>query len=221
MRIEENEASGESVLLGPGDALADVPRSHLHLLTTPLVEAFADPATYFADIATRCSFPEMKRWLLALLEKPRWELQLHQGYDEDWTAAGFYWSSKKVRGATISLPVGTVSGFPDTLQDYYALVDVVDWMGFGTVGQFSGARNHETLADTYQLDFQPRSIDPSAAHVMGASPCGNLLIWTRDGKGGWIDHETGDIKIIGTIEATIDSVYRALNANQCPDIDVL
>jgi hypothetical protein len=220
MRVEENEASGESVLLGAGDSLDDIPKSHSHLLTAPLIEAFADPIAYFANIAARCPFPEMKRWILALVAKPRWELRLHLDCESEWGTAGYYWSSKVVRSATIGLPVEPIGDFPNAIQCYYTLVDFVDWMGFGCLGGLSSASDQPSLADTYQLDYTRASIDPTTAFVCGVSPCGNVLIWTPDDVGGWVDHETGNIKIIGTIEATINSVYRTLNANKCPDIEI-
>jgi hypothetical protein len=46
-----------------------------------------------------------------------------------------------------------------------------------------------------------------------------MLIYTEDGRGGWLCHENGKIHLLGTIEDTILWVYGELLANRCPDFD--
>src|SRR5687768_16906447 len=104
MRREENEAGGQSICLSPGDRLAEVPPPHRRLITPAIRAAFADPPRYFRHVADRCPFPTMAAWLRALLAEGAWELRLHQGYSDDYAAAGFDWSSAALRGAMITPP---------------------------------------------------------------------------------------------------------------------
>jgi hypothetical protein len=92
-------------------------------------------------------------------------------------------------------------------------------MGFGCAGGLSRAGEHEALNQTYQLEFYGADIDPADAFVWGVSPCGDILIWSRDNRGAWVSHETGHIQLLGTIEDSIDCVFRSLNANECPEYD--
>lgn len=216
MKIEDNEDGGTSVILEEGDDLASVPDSHAYLITPQLREAFSDPVGRFCKIAECCPFPEMARWLRTLLETPRWQLELNQGDPQEYASAGYYWASQYVRSATIDLPGGTLPKFPKTLVDYYSLVDAVDWMGFGCAGGLAGAGGHAPLR-AFPYDWQ--DIDADEVSVWGYSPCGDMIIWTADGRGGWLSHETGRMQLLGTIEELIDWVYAKLSANECPEYD--
>ena len=46
-----------------------------------------------------------------------------------------------------------------------------------------------------------------------------MLVYTKDGRGGWCCHENGKVHLLGTIEDTINWVYGELLAGRCPDFD--
>ncbi len=219
MYTEDNDGGGKSVILIAGDSLKKVPKSHRMLITAPLREAFADPTGYFCEIADRCPFPTMAVWLKALIEEEEWELVLHRGVPESWTAAGIRWWSDRVRSAVITPSDGQVStSLPPALGRYSALVDDVSWMPFGLAGGLYGVGDRMPLTDFYYT-YQGAPIDPSRTFVLGSSFCGDMLIYTEDGRGGWLCHENGKIHLLGTIEETIEWVYGELQADRCPEFD--
>lgn len=219
MQIEENEAGGKTINLVAGDDLTKVPQSHRHLITTPIREAFVDPPAYFKGIAKRCRFPAMARWLGALLAANQWELHLNQGDPKQWTLAGFDWSSDQVRGATIALPSDcNLDGYPAALKEYYSLVDEVHWIRFGRSGGLEGAGG-STPMSTFAFNKDESAVDPDTAFLWGSSPCGDMLFYTTDDRGGWFCHENGHFHLLGTVAETIDWVYSELLANRCPEYD--
>ena len=218
MDIEENEGGGTSVLLVEGDDLASVPDSHMHLLSPQLRDAFRDPVSRFRDIAERCPFPEMARWLNALIDDPFWILELNQGDPQQFTSAGFYWLSETVRSASIDLPSDARYDYPPALADYYSLVGRVDWTGFGCAGGLDGAGRHTPLR-TFPYKYHGAEVNPDDVFVWGWSPCGDMIIWSKDGRGGWMSHETGHIHMLGTIEDLINWLFAKLVADECPEYD--
>jgi hypothetical protein len=219
MDIVDNDGDGKSVILVTGDRLDMVPKSHRNLLTPAIRKAFSNPTQYFGRIASRCPFSQMARWLKRLLADDDWELQLHRGIPKKWTMTGFLWCSERVRSAIIGTPSETDLGhYPKVLQRYYALVNQVQWMPFGCSGGLDGA-GHATPLSEIGMDIHAVEVDPLRTFIWGTSPCGDMLIYTQDGRGGWLCHENGHIHLLGTIEATIDWVYGELLADQCPDYD--
>lgn len=219
MNVEENEGGGMTVILCDGDDLRKVPKSHRQLITAAIREAFANPAEYFDHIAKCCPFRKMSRWLKTLVTKGDWELELNRRSPKEWTLAGFNWYSEKVRGATIGLPDNTnLQIAPDALQSYYALVGAVHWNAFGCAGGLYGASEHTPLT-AFAYDYCGDEVDPGETLAWGSSECGDMLIYTSDGRGGWLCHENGHIHLLGTIEETINWVYAELMASRTPQYD--
>lgn len=229
MRIEANEASGETVILSHGDNLADVPESHQWLITPEMEEAFAAPIEYFQSTADRCPFPKMKAWLVESLARREWELQLHLGpYPDDYpdyNLCGFEWQSESVRTAVIELPRPfDLSDFPEDLQAYWSLVNKVHWNGFGCAGGLSGCTSrwngpdtlHPTLSQFFE-DWRGDELNPDETHVWGSSPCGDMVIYVRDGRGGWAEHGEHIVRLLGSIGDTIDHIYGKLMAGESPE----
>ena len=50
-------------------------------------------------------------------------------------------------------------------------------------------------------------IDFDETFIWGDSPCGNMLIWTSDGRAGWYNLGSHDIEILGSIGDTINWVF--------------
>src|SRR5262249_14225970 len=151
--------------------------------------------------AAACPFPKMALWLRALVQTNRWELLLERdpGSDKRIAMAWFEWQSDEVRGANIS-PAGerNLAGYPHALRTYYSLVDSVYWIGFGYKVGLEGAGRHLSLA-AMELDYHGDAVDPRSASVFGSSMCGDMLIFTLDGRGGWLNLHTHEIRLIGTI----------------------
>ena len=218
MEVRNNEAGGQSVVLFAGDNLRKVPRSHRHLLTPPVRGALADPAAHFRQVADRCRFEAMARWLRALLAEGRWRLELHLGYDGQSEAAGFYWSADAVRSAMVAPAAGAdLTTYPPVLRHYFSLVNTVDWMGFGAGGNLSGADNHHHPLTAHRLDYHGAAVDLDSTFVWGTSSSGNLLIYTADGRGGWVNLGSHQVQLLGTIGDTIDWLYSELLAGRGPE----
>ena len=220
MEVTDNEAGGQSVLLVAGDSLRKVPRSHRHLLTPPIREAFADPAAHFRNVADRCRFETMARWLRALLAGRRWRLELHLGYGRS-EAAGFYWFSDAVRPAVVApAAAGTdLTAYPPDLRHYFSLVDVVDWMGFGVGGKLSGAEDHHPPLTAYRLGYHGAAVDLESTFAWGTSSSGNMVVYTADGRGGWVNLRSHQVRLLGTIGNTIDWLCSELLAGRGPEWD--
>ena len=48
-----------------------------------------------------------------------------------------------------------------------------------------------------------------------------MIVYTADGRGGWLCHENGEIRLLGSVLDTIDWVYGELLADRCPDFFVV
>jgi len=220
MLVEKNEAGGKSVFLSAGDSLAKIPKTHRDLLTPRIQEVFADPEEHFRRVADACPFSKMAAWLRALMSEGAWVLALHRGKPATWTEAGFLWFSESVYGAEITPAKEEIpSTIPSVLRKYYSLVDGVRWMDFGSAGGLNGCGEHTPLTEFSHYKFHGADIDPAKAFIFGWSPCGDMLIYTTDDRGGWVCHENGKVHLLGTIKDTIQWVYAELLANRCPEFD--
>jgi hypothetical protein len=237
MRIEENAGGGETVLLQRGDNLALVPASHLDLISPKIRDAFADPVRYFRDIAGRSKFSALSRWINALTAEPQWELELNRGgYEQpaweleldcgdsdaecfNWTMVGFRWHSNSVTGALIGIPdERELSRYPATLARYYSLVDVVHWSIFGGAGGLEGAGDHDSIREFAHL-FPNPACCPTDVSVLGSSGCGDRLIYSQDGRGGWLCHEHGLVHWLGSIADLIEWIFSELLSKRQPEYD--
>lgn len=218
MEQVENEAGGTSVLLDEGDDLRKVPRSHRHLLTDALRAAFPDPVGYFAGIARRCPFPKMRRWLKALVAEGSWQLQLHQGWPEEWNLAGFKWRSQKVGSAVVGLPSGAeLAALCPALHRYYELVGEVHWDSFEMGGGLGDGSGYETPMTAFQFIWTGDKLDLETTYCWGTGTNGEMLVYTRDGRAGWVD--MGNVHMLGTVEEGIDWIYGRLLAKRLPQFD--
>ncbi|AGA25022.1 hypothetical protein [Singulisphaera acidiphila] len=163
----------------------------------------------------------MSAWLRALVDDGAWALGLHHSFRGDWNAAAFCWWSDAVASAEIIPPARLTSGnLPPALAKYYRLVDSVSWMPFGCAGGLYGRAGHDPLTSFHEMYHGCRAgLDPEATYVFGSAAGGDKLIYTEDGRGGWMSVESGRIRFLGTIEETIDWVYGELLANRSPDLD--
>lgn len=224
MRTEDNEMQGTTVVLTAGDRLDDVPESHQALITEDIQAVFADPFSYFDELAKRCPFHQMREWIRAGLKERNWELQLHRGWC-DIALTGFEWQSESVRSAILELPRSCdLTEFPEELQEFWSLVGIVHWNGFGCSGGL-GACADETRntgdilmpLSCFDGNWTGATFDPDEAFSWGRSPCGDLVICLNDGRGGWAYLGDHKVHLLGSIGDTINHIFRRLIENRCPE----
>jgi len=220
MEVTEEEFGGTRVMLGPGDSLKDVPRSHRGLLTSEIKAWWKDPVKAARQVADRAVTPKMGRWFGRMADAGRWELQLHIMDGVDVTSAGFEWSCPGLRGAEVGPPTPKplAKYLPLALADYYRLVGYVDWGGFGKIGGLTGPAGHTPL-NVFPKVWTGADVDRSRTFVIGTDAGGgmHMVICTTDGRGGWLNYGEGEIVLLGSVLDTLDWVYGELLADRSPD----
>lgn len=221
MDITDEEFGGTLVTLRKGDSLKSVPRSHRKLVTAEIETWWADPLGAVRRVADSAVTPNMAEWFRRMADAGSWRLELHKAsYGE--MRAGYWLSSPDIRGAEVGPPAAqpAVKHLPTGLADYYRLVEYVDWMGFGAAGGLDGPDGHPSLAG-FGYDYHGAEIEPARTFVFGYSPCGDMIVYTADGRGGWLGHENGEVRLLGSVLDTLDWVYGELLADRCPDYFVV
>lgn len=223
MEVTDEEFGGTRVTLGPGDILKAVPRTHRHLLTPEIKAWWKDPVRAVRRVADEAVTPNMGRWFGRMADEENWRLELHIADVVTVTAAGFNWSCPGIRGAEVSPPTAKplAKNLPPRLAefaDYFRLVGYVDWGGFGASGGLSGPSGHMPLT-AFAKDYYGADVDPAGTFVFGTNTGSgmNMVIYTADGRGGWLDFESGEIVLLGSVLDTIDWVYGELLADRSPD----
>lgn len=89
-------------------------------------------------------------------------------------------------------------------------------MGFGAAGGLDALEGHAPLT-AFGCDYHGADVEPARTFVFGWSPCGDMIIYTADGRGGWLSHDNGEIRLLGSALDTVDWVYGELLADRCPD----
>lgn len=212
-----DEGSARSVLLRSGDSLADLPASHRGLITAEIERVFADPVAHIEEVARRCPFPAMAQWLCGLLVEPRWELECRlvaPPYSGS-SLAGFRWQPASGLGAFITPTIGIVDELPVALRQYYLLVDKVHWRQLSCSGGLTGVRGRWPVSEFAHL--YPERRYPDTLQVWGSDIGGDMLVYTEDDRGGWLEHEEGYVHWLGSIAETIDWVFTELLADREPD----
>jgi hypothetical protein len=201
MQVQENEAGGMSVILSKGEDLNEIPASHRACLTQKVRSAFLDPTTYCREIAERCRFPNMAKWLVTVTDVPpsQWRLRLDEGQMFGLGfQAGFYFRSTNVQSATICPRTATIVSFPPELEafsHYFSLVDVVHWDAFGCSGGLFGNAKLCGLSH-YGLKSKSKSFPAKQTFVWGSSACGDALLCTEGGLAGFLSHESGKVQAL-------------------------
>jgi hypothetical protein len=75
------------------------------------------------------------------------------------------------------------------------------------------------LEESWPGDWDASVLDPAQCRVFGASPGGDMLVFTPDGNCGFASHETQRLQPLGTIEMAIDWVFEKLLASDWPEYD--
>ena len=217
MEVSDEEFGGTLVMLQAGDSLRSVPRSHRRLVTSEVEVWWEDPVRAIRGVADRAVSPKMGQWFRRMADRGSWRLELHKG-SHGATRAGYRLSCPGIRGAEVgpspAKPVG--EHLPPALSDYYALVGYVDWMGFGAAGGLDGPEGHMSLT-AFSFDYHGADVDLARTFVFGWSPCGDMIIYTTDGRGGWLNLGSHEIRLLGSVTDTIDWVYGELLGDRCPD----
>ena len=217
MEIKEEEFGGVLVVLQEGDSPRAAPRSHRWMITPEIKSWWEDPVGAMRNIADHAICPRMSAWFRRMAKRGEWRLELHLAYHGA-TQAGFWFTAPGIRGAEVAPPVRRrlPKYLPPDLAAYYRLVGHVDWMGFGAAGRLVGIANHESLK-AYRYEYHGDEVNPAHTYIFGWSPCGDMIVFTKDGRGGWVDHGNGKVHLLGTARDTVNWVYGELMAGRCPD----
>jgi hypothetical protein len=208
--------------LAPGDDLDAVPEKFREPLTPFVRQVFVDPARHFKQLARRCPLKQTAQWLQAVADEGKWQLQLLQ--HPVYARAGFLWKTRQVRGALVGLcedpaTVAELDFFADVsleLHDFYAMVRFLLWgKGFYSPGGLAAPGTHMDVR-TSEYDCDDKVVDPSCTYHMGHSSRGDVLIYTADGRGGWLRPKTGEVVLLGSVAQTLDWVFGELLAGREP-----
>lgn len=218
MKIEWNCAGGDTVFLKAKDSLDDVPESHRGLITPAIRSAFRDPCEHFRTVASRCRFPVMRRYLEDLTKTRRWELRLHSnGYDSPGIGAFAFVSSSVVPGEIAPANAEKATNYPREIAEFYSLIDWMHWSVYGGAGGLERAGRHDPLIKW--PEFCGDAVDPSATFEWGSTGCGDLFIYSADGRAGMLCHENCFVHLIGTVAETIDWIFSKLCRQELPEFD--
>jgi hypothetical protein len=221
MQLTDEELGGTRVTLHQGDRLRSVPRSHRRLVTAEIEAWWTDPVRAARGVADRAVTPNMGRWFRRMADDGSWRLELHKA-SHGATRAGYWLSCLGIRGAEVAPPPAkpVVHHLPPGLADYYRLVGYVDWMGFGAAGGLDGCDGHAPLT-AFSLDYHGADVEPACTFAFGCSPSGDMIVYTADGRGGWLCLGNGEIRLLGSVLDAVDWVYGELLADRCPDFFVV
>jgi hypothetical protein len=211
MKVSENEGGGLTIELRVGDRLADVPPTHIELLSPEVRRMFADVPGEFRRIADAAPVPAMREWLGRLIDEGDWRLQLHRAGHPDFHQAGIDWASDTVRGAEIGPAVEVVS-FSGPVGELFRLIGYLDWMGFGTDGRLHPPVPVLNVRSGW-IESGPR-IDMTRTVAWGSNN-GKCLLASPPDFAGWITM-SGDVKPLGTVAEAMEHVFRRLLNNQNP-----
>ena len=183
------------VILRQGDALSAVPRSQRKLITPEIKAWWADPVRAIRGIADCAVTPNMGLWFRRMANEGEWSLCFHVGVQ-----AGFELSSPSIMAAEVGPPPAKppVGLLPSGLADHYRLVWFVDWAGFGSSGGLVDPSEHSPLT-AFQLNYHGADLDLADTFVFGGSPFGDMLVYTADGRGGWLNLASGEIRLLGRV----------------------
>jgi hypothetical protein len=228
MYVEENDAGGVSIAVFSTDDLSEVPEPHASLITDEIRAVFEDAPRYFKAIAKRSPFRSLTKWLNALISKGGWWLSIETGNapGASYNQIGFDWHSKSkskskpIRGAIVGLPRKfDPANYPRGYVDFYSLLGFVDWMSLPYAGKLYDAGVDTPLSRLGYKNYRGIAIDPATTRILGDSPCGDMMIYTADDRGGWMCHENAHIHIMGSTADLINWVFDELLADRVPEYD--
>lgn len=220
MELSEEDFGGTLVTLVPGDSLESVPNSHRQLITRRIAKWWQDPVRALRGVAKRAVTPNMAQWFGRMADSGKWQLELHMDSYLP-PLAGFRLSCDGIRGAEVGPPTIRLSAgrMPAALVNYYRLVGHIDWTGYCVSGGLEGPKEHWPLT-AFDFAYHGADLDPADAFTFGSSPCGDMIIYSTDGRGGWLNKGSHEIRLLGSVLETIDWVYGELLADRCPDFFV-
>ncbi len=212
-----SEGGGTCFLLTPGDRLTELPRFHRSLIGPAEDALHADMSGYLARLADRCPFSNMARWLrasrppLLSIEECHWDRRVGR--------VGLSLGGDDIGSAVIGLPATFAPTWhPHGLTDFYRLVGFVDWTGMALAGKLDTAAAAHPLSDFSYLDVSA-ALEPTRTWVVGSSLCGDMLVVSDDDRAGWVCHESGRVRPLGTSADLIEWVFGELLANRTPEYD--
>ncbi len=219
MKIEQNSDSGGiSIQLFPGDPLEAVPETHAPLLTPRIRQVYEDPIAYLRRMRNHSRFDKLNLWLDAAIQANNWSLALHRGHPDTWTSTDFYFKPTNMRGLEIT-PSDEfyADDMPEGIIHFHEMFKKVHWNGFGAAGGLLCPSSQKNL-DDFMGDFcRDKRIDTTKTYVFGVSSCGDMLIYTTDDRAGWLNHGSGEVKLLGTSMDLINCIFDRLIQLKSPE----
>jgi hypothetical protein len=212
---------GDILIVTPGDDLDAVPEKFQEALTPFVRNVFAHPVKSFRQAASRCPLKQMARWFRAIAREGRWELQLLQ--HSIYSRAGFLWKTQQVRGALVGLcedpqAIADRYRFPTVspeLLRFYQVIQFLLWKGFYRYGGVAGPGTHMPVSCS-EYNCDDSVVDPRCTYEMGHGSRGDALVYTTDGRGGWLKPRTGKVILLGSVAEMLDWVFGELLAGREP-----
>jgi hypothetical protein len=218
METTDNEGGGKTVTLVKGDDLAKVPKTHRHLVSAGVTAAFEDVPAYLRSLSRKCPFPAMAGWLKTMADDGTWSLKLAQGFSTDYCLAGFDFQHETIRTALLAPARDSpLPPLPKALAKFYQLADQVCRGGFGVGGGIVPPSNHGVIGSDGH-DSRGDVVDLDVTVAWGSTGCGDMLVYTPDGRAGWFNHESHEVVLRGKIPDVIDEVFSTMLAGETPEL---
>lgn len=205
------------MILAEGDDLDAVPDSHGDIVTEAIRNAFLDPRSYFRQIAGRTSLRNLRDYIIAFVDHGNWSLIIADTYMmERATIGAFQWFHPSIYGCMFA----PATSKPDDprFAPLYADIAMAHWNRVGYAGGILPSHEHMPLSVYGASSTNPKfPIDSST--VFATSPCGDMMIYNKDGEAGFLSHESGDSYVVGTVPEMLDWVFGELMQGQLPEFD--
>jgi hypothetical protein len=222
IRTSGNELDGVTYWVSHDEKLSRLPPAIRKIVDRFDRDVFRDPETYIAKLAESCTYPAMRRWLLALAKGGFLELEIHTadvGPDDSIPLREVYFSycvgdssgfvSLRFRKKT---PVGLIHS---SLTPIFELVECINPGVWGcSGGQLGYEPGPDGLFTNMGWTKPSNEIDADLCQQLYTSADGNVIGCHEDGTTIWCDH--GTMSRLGPIEDFLDLYFDSL----VEDVDV-
>jgi hypothetical protein len=201
MEIQQfrNSFDGDSLLIGPGASLDQVPSPFAELLTDEIRTAFTRSSEYFATLATHCTIATMKTWLQRLADAEDCFVEINTSR---WNTAVIV----KVAGFQLSLRQDVNLPPPGkSLSELYSLISGTWDFGFPR----SGGLHEPRTVEYYGLTICSEIDIPDDAVAFFTTLSGDSLL-ALDDAAYWYCHEDGTVVRAGATQDALSTYFQHL-----------
>lgn len=217
MLTRPNDGGGTTLILAEGDDLDALPESHHDIVTDSIRTAFRDPASYFAEIASRTAVPNLQRYLSNFVAGGRWSLLFAETFmmDRD-TVAAFQWFHPDQYACMLG--TRTADCDDNRFTSFYDDLSLAHWDSIGFAGGIVPYRNQISV-DDYGTPSTNPTFPAYSTTVFGNSSCGDMMVCNSSGDCGYLSHENGASYVVGSFPEMLDWVFGELLQNRTPEFD--